>query len=230
MEVRQLRTFLAVSRSLSFTRAAADLDVAQPAVSQSIARLEAEVGETLFRRSRAGVRLTAAGYALLPHAHAVADAVAGAEHAIATRQSRVSGALRLGVAAGVDPLTTAEQLAALHDTHPAITVQMTSGRTAELVAGCDDGTLDAALVVTPAGGLPERLSSRRLRGGRMLLRVSADHPWAARAQVPLTELKGHRIAGFGRTPTWPTSSKTLSARPAWPRRVTGCTTRNYAMR
>lgn len=71
MELRHLRSFLAVADAGSITGAAAQLYIAQPAVSRQIHLLERQVGQKLFVRSAAGVQLTDAGTALLPHARAL---------------------------------------------------------------------------------------------------------------------------------------------------------------
>ena len=79
MELRQLEYFAAVARHRHFTRAAEALYVTQPALSQQIRRLEAELGLTLLRRTSKGVELTAAGADLLVHAEAVLAEVARRE-------------------------------------------------------------------------------------------------------------------------------------------------------
>jgi len=77
MELRQLAYFVAIAEERNFTRAAQRIPIAQPAISQQIRRLEAELGERLFLRDRRGIRLTPAGQALLPHARTTLQAAEG---------------------------------------------------------------------------------------------------------------------------------------------------------
>ncbi len=71
MDLWQLRTFQVVSRVLHFTRASEELNLSQPAVSHQMKSLEAELGETLFVRSRNGISLTPAGLLVLKHANEI---------------------------------------------------------------------------------------------------------------------------------------------------------------
>ncbi len=68
VELRQLQYFLAVAERLSITEAARDLQMAQPALSQAITKMERQLGTVLFDRSRRRLRLTAAGATLVPEA------------------------------------------------------------------------------------------------------------------------------------------------------------------
>src|SRR5262249_31845380 len=98
MELRQLRSFVAVAEELHFRRAAERLHLAQPSVSQQIRTLEAELGVALFERNRRGAALTPAGAALLPEAR---DLLSRAEHAAAI--ARATGTGRRGRPRGRPP-------------------------------------------------------------------------------------------------------------------------------
>ena len=96
MELRQLEYLVAVAEEASFTRAAERVHVAQPGVSAQIRRLERELGHELFDRSGRTVRLTAVGEAVLPHARAALEAVAGARTAVDELSGLLGGRLAIG--------------------------------------------------------------------------------------------------------------------------------------
>ncbi|HEY3560572.1 MAG TPA: LysR family transcriptional regulator [Kribbella sp.] len=97
MEFRQIQYFVTVAEVLNFGRAAEQLGIGQPGVSQQVARLERELGVLLFDRSARAIRLTEAGQRFLPAARAVLTAVETAR-AAATGSNR---ALRLGTSTGL---------------------------------------------------------------------------------------------------------------------------------
>ncbi|GAA1585040.1 MULTISPECIES: LysR family transcriptional regulator [Kribbella] len=97
MEFRQIQYFVTVAEVLNFGRAAEQLGIGQPGVSQQVARLERELGVQLFDRSARAIRLTEPGQRFLPAARAVLAAVETAR-AAATGSSRT---LRLGTSTGL---------------------------------------------------------------------------------------------------------------------------------
>ena len=141
-------TFLAVVRAGSFTRAAEELHVTQPAVSQHIRQLEAHYGCTLFSKTGRGVKPTRAGQLL----YQALDAERNDETRLRAEIDALQGEkdarppLRLGctrtIADYVAPRLLAQHLAR----HPGEHVLMRTGNTAELVALIDTGEIDFALV------------------------------------------------------------------------------------
>src|SRR3954469_16289158 len=104
IQIHQLRYFVAVAETGSFTRAAEREDITQPTLSEQILRLESKehgIGRRLFDRLGRKVVLTDAGHVLLGHAQAILAAVGEAERAV--RDSAEGGLLRIGAIPTVAP-------------------------------------------------------------------------------------------------------------------------------
>src|SRR6202040_1263792 len=91
MEMHQLRYFAAVARTGNFSRAARECRVAQPSLSQQILKLEDEVGERLFERTRRRAILTPAGTLFLPHALSILESAERARQEIREMSGQVRG-------------------------------------------------------------------------------------------------------------------------------------------
>ena len=130
----RLRAFAAVARTGSFSRAAEELYVSQPAVSKHVASLEAELGARLFDRSRAGVTLTAAGESLADYVLRAEALLANARRALAAQPE--TGVLALAASGIPGTYLLPEPLAEFHAAYPRIEVDFrlsTSGEALELV-------------------------------------------------------------------------------------------------
>jgi DNA-binding transcriptional LysR family regulator len=160
MKLDQLRSFEAVARIGSFTRAAQELFLAQPSLSRQIAALESEAGAELVRRTPSGVTLTAAGEVLLPIARRMlADASAAREQLDELAGLR-RGSVRLGATPTLCVSLVADVLAAYRAAHPAIELHITEGGSRSLVQALDEGALDLALVVTRGERSPAPATER----------------------------------------------------------------------
>jgi LysR family transcriptional regulator, transcriptional activator of the cysJI operon len=96
MELWQLRTFAAVAKNLHFTRAAEDLNLSQPAVSQQIKSLETEIGESLFLREKDGICLTQAGKTMYEHANKILDIADELKLEVSENKDVLAGEIILG--------------------------------------------------------------------------------------------------------------------------------------
>jgi len=110
MELHQLRYFLAVARTKNFSRAAEQCHVAQPSLSQQIMKLEAELGERLFERTKREVALTPAGDLLTAHAERVLAEVDLACAGVRELRGLVRGRVALGVLPTVAPYFLPQRL------------------------------------------------------------------------------------------------------------------------
>jgi len=190
MELRQLGYFVAVADEGHFTRAAQRVLIAQPAISQQIRRLEAELGEPLFDRDRRHVRLTAAGRALLPHARATLAAADRAKAAVRSLSGLLSGQLTVGGFEGAPEGLLAAALGQFRRAHPAVEVQAKEGYAAELLTAVQRGELDAAITALPdAAKPPAGVKVTELAIEPLVLAVSPDHALAGEQGIPLTRLR-----------------------------------------
>src|ERR1700740_1858291 len=97
LELRHIRYFVATSEALSFTRAARQLNVSQPALSHSIFQLEERLGNKLFERSVKGIRLTPAGKVFEKTAQRVLREISAGAQLIAESSGLIAGETPLGL-------------------------------------------------------------------------------------------------------------------------------------
>ena len=146
MNVQRMRHFLAVADTAHFGRAAARLGMAQPPLSQSIHRLERELGVRLFERMRSGVQLTASGLEFMVDARA---AVSAADRAIARARgaSDPRRSVRVGIVEGAlwQPMRDLLRIARAKS----IAVELIDGVTADQLRRLAAGTLELAFLVPP---------------------------------------------------------------------------------
>jgi DNA-binding transcriptional LysR family regulator len=144
VELRQLQYFAAVARHRHFGRAAAELYVTQPALSQQVRRLEAELGVELLRRGPRGVELTPAGADLLARADAIVAEVERARADMDRHAGVTRGVVRVAVGAADAP-RLADALAAFHREHPGVRLALRQGSAAEAVELIRTGSVDLAV-------------------------------------------------------------------------------------
>ena len=136
----RLRSFAAVARTLSFTRAAEQLDVRQSTVSQHVRKLEAEVGRPLLVRDTHTVALTADGQAMLEFATGILDT---GERALAHfRSAQVRGRVRFGVSEDLVLTRLPTILDGFRRRHPGVDLELTVGLSENLESAIDRGELD----------------------------------------------------------------------------------------
>jgi len=183
---RQLEYFLAVARELHFTRAAAALNIAQPALSQQIRKLEHQLGTPLFERDRRHVALTPAGEALMAHADRVLADLAGIEEEMLAWRAGLRGRIRLGTARGAaSPL--ARVLAGFITAVPGVEIELREETTDEMIEDLRKGGLDVATLATTPSDPTLHLYSF---GREPLVLVTGERGvFAGRRRVRLTELQ-----------------------------------------
>jgi DNA-binding transcriptional LysR family regulator len=193
---RQLEYFHAVARELHFTRAAAALRIAQPALSQHIRKLERQLGLTLFERDKHRVALTPAGIALRDHAERILADMAAVEDEMRDWAGGIRGRIRVGTARGV-ATQLADMLAGFGAAHPAVDVELREETTDEMLADLHAARLDVAtLAAVPAPPDP-RLAIHELASEPLVLVTAASGPFGRRRRIPVAALDGVDLALYG---------------------------------
>jgi DNA-binding transcriptional LysR family regulator len=179
LDVDQLKTFLAIADSGSFTRAAEDVNKTQSAVSMQMKRLEDVIGRALFARDGRGSRLTDEGERFIDHARKL---VALNDQVVMTyRSPAISGSVRFGTPDDYADLFLPEVLAKFSRSHPYVTIDVECVSSINLMERTKRGELDIALV-TFCGNESE---GEVLRREELKWVTSARHPTHLLPTVPL---------------------------------------------
>ena len=188
LALRDVGCFAVVARRLSFSRAADELGLSQPAVSQAVARLERVLGVRLLERTSREVRLSAAGRALLPHADALLDRAA-ALAAEAERLAEPPG-LRLAYCPLVGALAgrVARRLSLRK---PALDVDLSPAGWRAATAALETGTASAAITSAPFP--PGFATTARFHVPITHLAVRAGTPLATAARIGPDQLARHEV-------------------------------------
>src|SRR4029078_3409341 len=149
MEVHQLAYFESVSRHLHFTRAAEELNVAQPSVSQQIRKLENELGTPLFHRMKRHVALTEAGTLSSRHTRAILQQLEEARVEVQELSGLRKGSLAVGAPPSVGTHLLPRALAAFSRQHSGISLTFRGGGCRTRLQLLEDGDLDLPVVIQP---------------------------------------------------------------------------------
>lgn len=144
--LRQLQYLVAVADRGGFRRAAEACSVSQPSLSAQVAQVEGALGVQVFERNARGVRVTAAGEAVLVRARQVLLAAGDLNEAARQQGDPLSGTLRIGVIPTVCPYLLPEVAPALHHTLPNLAIVWSEDKTRTLVSQIEDARIDAAIV------------------------------------------------------------------------------------
>lgn len=186
MELRQLRYVVCVADTLHFGQAAQRLHVVPSAVSQQVARLERELGVSLFERSSRTVRLTAAGTHFLPYAQRVLDAQDNASDTMALWQETHARTVVVGSSAGLGD-RVGRILATLDRQEPTMSMDLRYLHRPERLAQVRNGTLDAAFLRGESGASTE-LDLTHVWDDEVVIGLPEAHPLAADEDIDLGDL------------------------------------------
>jgi len=187
MDIRRLEEFLAVLDAGSLSKAAEILGVAQPALSQSLARLERELGVRLFHRSRRGAEPTAAARQIAEDVRSGVFHITNAKDAAQAIAQGRAGVLRVGLVSSALIDILPRGLRALRKHAPGVRIVLREMSNAEQAQALSRGEIDVALVHTPVS-LTGVMHEKVLMRERLVAAVPADLPVEREAQVRMAEI------------------------------------------
>ena len=185
MELHPLRVFLTVAAEKSFSRAAEKLLRTQPAVSLSIQRLEAELGDKLIDRSAKELVLTDAGKIVLEYARRFENMQADLENALAELRDKSAGRLVIG-ANESSTLYLLDHIDRYRHAFPKIKVEVRRSLSSKIPSELLDGDLELGILTYDP--TDDRLASTVIYTDHLAFIVSPSHRFASRAEVSITEL------------------------------------------
>lgn len=191
MEMHQVRYFLAVARSLNFTRAADDCNVAQPSLTRAIKQLEGELGGDLFRRERP-VQLTELGERMLPLLQQCYEAASGAQSLAASLKSGEAGTLRIALTHSIDLSLLIPYLDQIKRQFNRLEFRFLRGDARQVGEYLKNGEAELG-IAAELGSDWDRLDVWPLFTEGFELALSERHPLAGRSHIGFEDLTGQQF-------------------------------------
>jgi DNA-binding transcriptional LysR family regulator len=187
MDIEDVRTFVSLATTRSFSRTAQELYLTQPGVTRRLQRLEGTLGAVLVDRARRPLRLTAAGLAALERCRDLLDAVAELRSSAGGPDAPASE-MRLGVAHALTEFALLAPVERLRRERAHVRLLLTTGWSHDLLARVKAGLLDAAALLLAEGeALPAGLSGEAIASERLV--PIAPRARGARRARSLSDLK-----------------------------------------
>ena len=186
MTLRQLRQFVTLAETGNFHRAAEALHMAQPPLSVSIRKLEAEMGDALFERLPTGVALTAVGKAMLADARLALFHAEQCRQAVVDARQGQSGLLRIGIIGTATYALLPKLIPSLRERFPKIELELTEATSSEILDGLISRRFDVGFVRYPILR-PAPFDLLPMDRDDFVLAVSENSPLAARDAISLRE-------------------------------------------
>ncbi|WP_248796772.1 LysR family transcriptional regulator [Pseudomonas sp. MWU13-2105] len=196
MNLKQIEYALAVADEGSFTRAAERCHVVQSALSHQIARLEEDLGASLFERSSRKVRLTAAGEAFVRSARPALEATRRIVAEVAAASGEVRGSLSIGKISSLTEVDLVGLLARFHGLYPQVDIHLNMSKSETLMLDVHERRLDLAFIGLWPGQKIEGLAQRLLAEEELVAVLPPGHPLSRFERLPLAELENQPLVDF----------------------------------
>ncbi len=186
MSDRRLQVFQTVARLLSFTKAAEELHMTQPAVTFQVRQLEEQFNTRLFDRTHNRISLTEAGERVYEYANQIFDLYAQMDNAVRELTGDVSGVLMLGASTTIAEYMLPALLGDFKKKYPEIIIRLKVANTDGIVSMVENNTIDLGVVEAPVNN--KNLVVEQCRMDHLVLIVPPGHELAKEGTVPITRI------------------------------------------
>jgi DNA-binding transcriptional LysR family regulator len=196
MELRHLRTIVAVAQHRSLTKAGEELYLSQSAVSQQIRRLEEELGIEVFRRTSRSVELTAEGLVILGYAERVLAEVDDMHSELEEISGLLSGQLRVGGVYPTGPYDIFGLLADFRAAHPGVAIHMVEATQDDVLAALRADELDCAFAALDPDALGDEFAATLLWKDELVVALPPGHRLCAQSVITFEELAAEDLISY----------------------------------
>jgi DNA-binding transcriptional LysR family regulator len=189
MEMQQVRYFVALAKTLNFTRAAEQCNVSQPALTRAIQQLEHELGGALFHRERNNTHLSELGRMMLPYLESVDLSTRAAKEAARAAKKLEKVTLTIGAMCTISPLLVSGLMVRFQADHPDVEVVVSDAGAPAMIEAMEKGELELGIIGVPEE-LPASFHQLPVFEERFVIVLPKGHPWETKNAVRAQELNG----------------------------------------
>ncbi len=183
----RLRVFRSVATQLSFTKAAGELFISQPAITKHIQELEKEYGVRLFDRIGNRIQLTHAGQLLLDHACKIIDAYHNLDFDMKKLSKKSEGELRIGASTTISQYVLPEMIAKFRERYPDIRLTLLSGNSYEIEEALETGRIDLGMI--EGVKRQQQFKYTPFLDDELVAMVRVQNPLAEKDEISFNELR-----------------------------------------
>ncbi len=196
MDIQQLKYFLAVSRTGSFTKASEELYISRQAVTKSIRQMEEELGAALFTRDKNLIALTPLGERFTREAEKVVRCFDGFEEEMKRYAADQERRIRVLIGAAVMIHLTPETFAGFGEKYPQILLSVSEADNREMLRRLQAGNADVCLIGSSAAHLRE-FNATLVAENRLCVCCNVKNPLSKKSALTIQDLRGQPMVGHG---------------------------------
>ena len=193
MEIRHIKYFIKITESMSFTQAAKDLYIAQPAISQQIAELEEELGVKLFSRAKRQIELTDAGKIFLSKAQRILQDLEKAKDITVRTFKGEIGEISIGFIGPPCVHFLPELIKKFRAKHPNIKVSLYEMLMKDQLEGLKNGSIDVSFGRPFDNDYSPKIQSQLVYQDNFMAVVPDNHPLADKNEISMKDLEHEKL-------------------------------------